>query len=129
MGRGVVALLSALGTLVVCFISIVFVLNKLSKDLDKRIADNGGYDSFTEEELREIYEEIGERLQDDTDIVVALSEDGMAYWVDDSGLMQAPVGDDGEVDFDKAVRYNAFEATRSELTKVLLILDAIKEKK
>lgn len=130
MGRGLVAVLSALGSLVLCLLTAGFAIYKFSKDMDKQISDKKAYE-LTQEELREVYEEIGERLSDDSgEITVAISaEDGLAYWVENNTLMYAPVDEDGEVDFEQEMQYNAFEVPLKELTKMLLILDTIKENK
>lgn len=130
MGRGLVALLSALGSLVLCLLTAGFAIYKFSKEMDKQISDKKAYE-LTQDELREVYEEIGERLSDDSgEITVAISaEDGMAYWVENNTLMYAPVDEDGEVDFEQEMQYNAFEVPLKELTKMLLILDTIKENK
>jgi hypothetical protein len=130
MGRGLVAVLSALGSLVLCLLTAGFAIYKFSKEMDKQISDKKAYE-LTQDELREVYEEIGERLSDDSgEITVAISaEDGMAYWVENNTLMYAPVDEDGEVDFEQEMQYNAFEVPLKELTKMLLILDTIKENK
>lgn len=130
MGRGLVAVLSALGSLVLCLLTAGFAIYKFSKEMDKQISDKKAYE-LTQDELREVYEEIGERLSDDSgEITVVISaEDGMAYWVENNTLMYAPVDEDGEVDFEQEMQYNAFEVPLKELTKMLLILDTIKENK
>ena len=130
MGRGLVAVLSALGSLVLCLLTAGFAIYKFSKEMDKQISDKKAYE-LTQDELREVYEEIGERLSDDSgEVTVAISaEDGMAYWVENNTLMYAPVDEDGEVDFEQEMQYNAFEVPLKELTKMLLILDTIKENK
>jgi hypothetical protein len=122
--------LSALGSLVLCLLTAGFAIYKFSKEMDKQISDKKAYE-LTQDELREVYEEIGERLSDDSgEITVAISaEDGMAYWVENNTLMYAPVDEDGEVDFEQEMQYNAFEVPLKELTKMLLILDTIKENK
>jgi dipeptidase len=89
-------------------------------------------DDLSSEELREILEQLGEALgendTDDDNIIVAIDDRDEAWWIDDkSGLMHAPVTEDGEVDFDAAERYNAFTAPRSELRRIMFILDKIKE--
>ena len=53
MGRGLVAVLSALGSLVLCLLTAGFAIYKFSKDMDKQISDKKAYE-LTQEELREL---------------------------------------------------------------------------
>ena len=120
------SLLIAIGAVVVGTVIAAIAVRVTAHRIDKALETAGAYDKFSEEELREILEEIGEKLPDSESVTIIVS-DGTAYWLEEDGLMCAPIDDEDEIDFDLAVRYNAIEAPKEELRKILSILDAIKE--
>lgn len=120
------SLLIAIGAVVVGTVIAAIAVRVTAHRIDKALEVAGVYDKFSEEELREILEEIGEKLPDNESTTIIVS-DGTAYWLEENGLMCAPIDDEDEIDFDLAVQYNAIEAPKEELRKILSILDAIKE--
>ena len=120
------SLLIAIGAVVVGTVIAAIAVRVTAHRIDKALEVAGAYDKFSEEELREILEEIGEKLPDNESMIIIVS-DGTAYWLEENGLMCAPIDDEDEIDFDLAVQYNAIEAPKEELRKILSILDAIKE--
>lgn len=80
----------------------------------------------------ELVSMFGKRVEDQelpedeegTRIVIA---EGRAYWIEDAAIMTAPVDAEDNIDFDLAAEYNAIDAPRSELTKIMFILDNLKE--
>lgn len=120
------SLLIAIGAVVVGTVIAAIAVRVAAHRIDKALEVAGAYDKFSEEELREILEEIGEKLPDNESMTIIVS-DGTAYWLEENGLMCAPIDDEDEIDFDLAVQYNAIEAPKEELRKILSILDAIKE--
>lgn len=120
------SLLIAIGAVVVGTVIAAIAVRVTAHRIDKALEVAGVYDKFSEEELREILEEIGEKLPDNESTTIIVS-DGTAHWLEENGLMCAPIDDEDEIDFDLAVQYNAIEAPKEELRKILSILDAIKE--
>ena len=120
------SLLIAIGAVVVGTVIAAIAVRVTAHRIDRALEVAGAYDKFSEEELREILEEIGEKLPDNESMTIIVS-DGTAYWLEENGLMCAPIDDEDEIDFDLAVQYNAIEAPKEELRKILSILDAIKE--
>lgn len=120
------SLLVAIGAVVVGTIIAAVAVRVTAHKIDKALEAGGAYDQFSTEELMDILEEIGENLQDNDSVTMVIAG-GMAYWLEENGLMYAPVDADDEVDFDHAMQYNAIEAPKEELRKILSILDAIKE--
>ena len=124
--RRMARLLIDIGPVVLATVIAAIAVRVTAHRIDKALEVAGAYDKFSEEELREILEEIGEKLPDNESMTIIVS-DGTAYWLEENGLMCAPIDDEDEIDFDLAVQYNAIEAPKEELRKILSILDAIKE--
>jgi len=64
--------------------------------------------------------------EDGNNYVRVAFADDKAYWLNGSAVMVADVVD-GEVDVDSAVQYDAIGAPSGELTKLMFILDNLKE--
>ena len=119
------SLLIAVGAVVVATITSAIAVRVLAYRIDKALENAGAYE-LSQEELREILEEIGENLGDNDSLTMVIAGD-TAYWIEENSLMHAPVDSDDEVDFGSAMPYNAIEAPKEELKKILSILDTIKE--
>ena len=120
------SLLLAIGAIVAGTIIAAVAVRITANKIDKALEAGGAYDKFSTDELMDILEEIGENLPDNDSVTMVIAGD-TAYWVEENALMCAPVDTDDEVDFERAVRYNAIEAPKEELRKILSIIDAIKE--
>ncbi len=114
--------LFVIGCAIAGVLSAVVGIHIMSERIGKLI---GEVDALTEQDIRQILEEAGEKLPEEDTFTVVVMED-VAYWLEGNALMCAPTADD-EVDFDHAMRYNAIEAPKEELRKILSVIDTIKE--
>lgn len=120
-------LFTAIAFVVAATIGAAFALRRAAHVIDAALHDGGAYDTLSQDEVASILEQLGESVEEDS-ITVAIA-DGLAYWVDENGLMYAPIDDNDNIDFDLARQYDAFTVPPSELPKVMFILDTIKEGK
>jgi hypothetical protein len=116
----IVALVAITVTAISIGAFLTSIVSRLERDLNEI--------ELSQEDLESILEALseGEDEEGSTRIIIVESK---AYWLDNNSVKVAPVDDDENIDFEAAVVYNAIEAPRSELTKILFILDNLKEGK
>lgn len=98
---------------------IANVVARLERDINSM--------ELSQEDLESILEALNAEGEDEEGATRIIIVDDKAYWLDENSVKVAPVDAEENIDFEAAVVYNAIEAPRSELTKLLFILDNLKE--